>query len=549
MSQIGTEALQLVGGEFCLRWSIALLHFLWQGAVIGVLVFAAGRLLRARSAQARYMLYSTVLVSLPVCLAVTFATVDVPPSPRPVMAHCRAPAPDAAAGNHDIAPAFPHREPFPIVSTPGETSGGQDIRGVVAHAPIEAEAPADDAAAAKTPAESPNKALPSLARAAQLATGIYLAGVLCFFLRFALAVWGGHRLRTGGACVDDLRLLELIADQAHKIGLRCVPLVKYCGKVAVPTVVGVIRPMILVPASSLTGLEPEQLAIIIGHELAHIRRYDLVMNLVQRVIESLLFFHPVVWYVSRRMSAEREACCDDLVVSSGCEPMRYAGALLRMAEICTPAPGSGVVALTAAGDAPSQFELRIHRLLSANERSRLRLTRTGVTMVALLLTSVVLSPAVLLRLVRAQDPAKAAAQVMSESVSEKETPQATMPEDVAAVSAADDPTEHRAPDLPTRSSYEKELNDAEVASTGKTARDSVVVLLSSFGPGAEADLDAKAAGIIADLNRLDAQTHPGDAFLQQTHSPWHVEFEAIGRDLLQLENLPFPDLLYQGERQ
>ena len=55
---------------------------------------------------------------------------------------------------------------------------------------------------------------------------------------------------------------------------------------------------------------------------------------MQRVIESLLFFHPVVWWISRRISAEREVCCDDLVVTSGCEPVRYAGALLRVAELC-----------------------------------------------------------------------------------------------------------------------------------------------------------------------------------------------------------------------
>ena len=528
MSQIWTEPLRLVGGELCLRWSIALLHFLWQGAVIGVLVVAAGRLLRARSARARYLLYSIALLSLPVCLAVTFATLDVPPSMRAMVADSRATAPDSASGNRDIGPASPHGEPLPSVSAPGETNGGdefpvaatstpEDVRAAAADTPVEVAAPSGNAVRAATSVGPPSRLAPSLYRAARLVTGIYLAGVLCFFTRFALAVWGGHRLRASGTRVEDPRLLELIADQARKIGLRFVPLVEYCSRVAVPTVVGVIRPMVLVPASSLTGLEPEQLAIIIGHELAHIRRYDLFLNLLQRLIEALLFFHPVVWYVSRRMSAEREACCDDLVVSSGCGRMCYAGALLRMAEMCAPAPESRVVALAASGAAPSQFELRIDRLMSANQRSRLRLTRGGVTMVALLLTSVVLTPAVLLCWVRAQGPAEAETvvqQAVSESVSEKQSP-----------------------------------DEAEVASTARAAGDPVVDPLPSFEPGTEADLDAEAAGIVAELNRLDAETRPGDAFLQQTQSPWHVELKAIGRDLLQLENLPFPDLLYQGERQ
>ena len=72
--------------------------------------------------------------------------------------------------------------------------------------------------------------------------------------------------------------------------------------------------------------------------------------------------------------------------------------------------------------------------------------------------------------------------------------------------------------------------------------------LLSLGPGAEADFSAEAAGIVAELNQLDLMHHD-DAFLRQAQSPWHVELDAIGRDLLELENLPFPDLSLQGERQ
>ena len=90
MNQIGIETLHTVGGEFCLRWSVALLHFLWQGAVIGVLVIAAGRLLRKQSSGTRYTLHAMALLSLPVCLAVTFAALDVPPSMRAIMVQSRA---------------------------------------------------------------------------------------------------------------------------------------------------------------------------------------------------------------------------------------------------------------------------------------------------------------------------------------------------------------------------------------------------------------------------------------------------------------------------
>ncbi len=73
----------------------------------------------------------------------------------------------------------------------------------------------------------------------------------------------------------------------------------------------------LVTRTILTGLSTDEFAAILSHELAHIRRYDLWMNLLQRLIESLLFFHPAVWMLSRRVSTEREVCCDDLAVRGG----------------------------------------------------------------------------------------------------------------------------------------------------------------------------------------------------------------------------------------
>src|SRR5438034_11106483 len=82
--------------------------------------------------------------------------------------------------------------------------------------------------------------------------------------------------------------------------------------VQVPAVLGWVRPVILLPASALTGLTPLQLDALLAHELAHVRRYDYLVNLIQSVIETLLFYHPAVWWISGRMRQEREHCCDDL---------------------------------------------------------------------------------------------------------------------------------------------------------------------------------------------------------------------------------------------
>ena len=70
-----------------------------------------------------------------------------------------------------------------------------------------------------------------------------------------------------------------------------------------------------VPVSALAGLTPRQVEAILAHELAHIRRHDYVVNLLQTVVETLLFYHPAVWWLSHRIRVERENCCDDLAVS------------------------------------------------------------------------------------------------------------------------------------------------------------------------------------------------------------------------------------------
>ena len=250
------------------------------------------------------------------------------------------------------------------------------------------------AVADDNPESLSHSSLAVLSRAAPWIAVAYVVGVVCFLSRLLTALWGGHRLRTRTAHVTDAKLLKLIADQAGRVRLKCVPVVAYCKRVAVPTVLGVLRPMILLPVPLMTGLTPDDFAAIIRHELAHIRRYDLWMNLLQRVIESLLFFHPVVWFISRRLNAEREVCCDDLVVSSGYEPMRYAGALLRMAELCAISRQPGTLALAATGDKTPLLERRIERLMNWGSTPRLQLTRAGMAGLLMTLVSLIVVPGI-----------------------------------------------------------------------------------------------------------------------------------------------------------
>ena len=100
-----------------------------------------------------------------------------------------------------------------------------------------------------------------------------------------------------------------------------------------PTVIGWLRPVVLLPAATLTGLSTEQMEMILAHELAHIRRNDFFVNLMQAVVETLLFYHPAVWWISNRIRVEREHCCDDVAVSVSGNALVYARALTRLEEL------------------------------------------------------------------------------------------------------------------------------------------------------------------------------------------------------------------------
>src|SRR5438128_1389090 len=130
--------------------------------------------------------------------------------------------------------------------------------------------------------------------------------------------------------------------------------------IQVPAVIGWLRPVVLLPASALTGLTPLQLDALLAHELAHVRRYDYLVNLIQSVIETLLFYHPAVWWASQQVREEREHCCDDLAVVVCGDAHLYATALLGMERLRVATPG---FALAAAGRGGSLMG-RIRRLVA-----------------------------------------------------------------------------------------------------------------------------------------------------------------------------------------
>ena len=189
---------------------------------------------------------------------------------------------------------------------------------------------------------------------------VWFGGVVALSLRLASGWLVTRQLgRVGTSSVPDA-CREAVARLAARLRIRRPLRVLESAVVQVPAVIGWLRPVILLPASALTGLTPLQLDALLAHELAHVRRYDYLVNLIQSVIETLLFYHPAVWWASQQVREEREHCCDDLAVVVCGDAHLYATALLGMERLRVATPG---FALAAAGRGGSLMG-RIRRLVA-----------------------------------------------------------------------------------------------------------------------------------------------------------------------------------------
>ncbi len=161
---------------------------------------------------------------------------------------------------------------------------------------------------------------------------IWIIGVLLIDLRCLAGCVSVRKLRRRGVCCASSHWQnELTQFRAQVRISRPVKLLESC-LADVPVVLGHFRPLILVPAGLLAGLPQGQIEAILLHELAHIRRHDYLVNVVQRFVESLFFYHPAVWWFSRLIRIERENCCDDIVVSISGNAHQYAAALTTLEQ-------------------------------------------------------------------------------------------------------------------------------------------------------------------------------------------------------------------------
>ena len=254
-----------------------LLHSLWEGALVATVLGAA--LLILRTARARYLAASAALLALLALFTLTLLRLT----------------PEAAQ-------TFPVRDRIvPAWNILAEDVGSGHWR-------------------------------PDLAAAAPWLALLWMAGVLLMFGRYSVSCISVRRFRRRGVCsAPDVWQREVDRLTRRLRVSRPVRLLESCLAEA-PTVIGHLRPVILMPIGMLAGLSPIQIESILLHELAHIRRHDYLINTLQRCIESVLFYHPAVWWISSVMRREREHCCDDLVVAISGNPHEYARALAALEQ-------------------------------------------------------------------------------------------------------------------------------------------------------------------------------------------------------------------------
>lgn len=265
-----------------LAWT--LLHFLWQGALLGLVARAGFRLLRNRAPQARYLLGCAALAAMAAAPVATFLLLR--------------PAAEAAAAGGLVELV---RSGGAAASAGGrvQTPWFQDLSLFL------------------------RPALP-------WAVALWLTGVAVLSLRLLGGWIWLLRLRTrlaepAGACWQ-MTVNTLARRMKVKVDVR----ILRSWAVDTPMVVGWVKPLVLVPAAALTGLAPEALEAVLAHELEHVRRHDYLVNLVQSALEVLLFYHPAVWWLSAQIRQERELCCDDAAVAQCGDPILYARALTAL---------------------------------------------------------------------------------------------------------------------------------------------------------------------------------------------------------------------------
>jgi len=271
-----------------LGWT--LLHSLWQGGILALVLYFSLYYLRTRSANVKAFLAAASLALLLVSSAVTYYVEY-----------------NAVKSADEVSSFVDTASPKPLFENPVDVNNlDKDITLF---------------------SKIYNEFQVYFRNNVNLIVSLWMLGFIFFAIRFAGGVFYTARMRRNFAPIEDLELIKKIELLRRSAGVKRGIQVAESAMVKVPIVLGYIKPMILLPFGLLGSIPVDQVEAIIAHEIAHIKRYDILINLFQSVAEIVFFFNPAVWYISHKIKMERENACDDMAISLCGDSVLYAKAL------------------------------------------------------------------------------------------------------------------------------------------------------------------------------------------------------------------------------
>lgn len=337
---------ELIGGSLGQDLVWTLLHTLWQGLVLGVVLFLYLKRKPTHQANSRYLAALITLFGLLLLAAVTFSILQLPAEER------------------DTHRAVSKAAPTSLSTPPSRGSGSDDF-------------------------SIPYSAPPSR-RAVWIpwTIGLWVAGVITMLARLVIQLMGIQKLLQDCRPIEDTVVATQVTRLKEALGINTRIQIVTCKQIDTPGIIGFINPILLLPLGAMTGIPADDLKAILSHELMHIKRYDYLVNFFQMVVEALLFFNPAMWWISRQIRLEREACCDAAVVQTTGQRLRYAGILLAWSKHSSQARAEA--GLQVAFSKPHSHNLaeRIRRIVTPNHRPQVHLNLFGIA--GMLLLSILL---------------------------------------------------------------------------------------------------------------------------------------------------------------
>lgn len=275
---------------YALGWTV--LHSLWQGTLLALLVGVSAAFIKKQSAPMRYWTALVGLGGLLICAVLTFVRIY------------QMPIPDAILTSNIVI------DGTNITATPATQEGVSTWLSFLQY--FEAHLP--------------------------MIVSCWLIGMSVFALRFLGGLAYVQRLKYQYHRPVDAKFALLLNQIQQKMQLKQVVSLVESTKIRVPMTIGHLKPIVLLPAGALLALSPTQIEAVLAHELAHIKRNDFLVNLFQSVVEVLFYYHPAVWWLSAQVRMERENCCDDIAVAACGDDLEYAKALLSLQEYSKSSP-------------------------------------------------------------------------------------------------------------------------------------------------------------------------------------------------------------------